>query len=137
MTPNETMGCSGPGWTRLIPYALTLYYLEIISLMFALLFLYGRAAAIISGAALSLLWAYHIVRFHYGDERHRKIQLVVIDLHAAFTAGYLFYTVMQGPGADAAAPLVLGARGLILFVEIPLFFILTDDGFAARFRHRW
>jgi hypothetical protein len=106
-------------------------------LMFGLLFLYGRTAAIAAGAVLSLLWTWHIIRFYYGHERHRKIQLAVIDLHAAFTAGYLFYTATRGPGADAAAPLVLGTRILILLVEIPLFFILTGEWFAGRFRRRW
>ena len=127
---------SVPGRTRWIPYVLTLYYLEIIFLMFGLLFLYGRTAAVAAGAVLSLLWTYHIIRFHFGDERHRKIQLWVVDLHAAFTAGYLFYTAARGAGDGAAAPLVLGARVLILLCEIPLFLILTDGAYAARFRRR-
>lgn len=137
VTKNEMIGCAGPGLARLVPYALTLYYFEIIFLMFGLLFLYGRAAAIAAGAVLSILWAWHIIRFYYGHERHRKIQLAVIDVHAAFTAGYLFYAAAGGLGPDATAPLVLGARSLILLIEVPLFFLLTGEGFAGRFRRRW
>ena len=81
---------------QLAAYLVTLYYLEIISLMFGLLFLYGKAVSIIAGIVLSLLLAYHIIQLYLKNDLHRKIQLFIIDIHAPFAAGYLFYNIAQG-----------------------------------------
>ncbi len=135
MTRVQTTGSTVQGRPgRLIPYILTLYYVEIIFIMFGLLFIYGRAVSIATGSLLSIFWAYHIIRFHFGNELHRKIQIYVIDLHAAFTAGYLFYCAVHGIDGDPAAPFILAARILILACELPLLWILTGDKTAAEFR---
>ena len=94
----------------LTAYVATLYYFEIIFLMFGLLFLYGTAVSITAGALLSLLLAYHIIQLYYRKKTHRAIQLWLIDLHAAFAAGYLFYCIAGGAGSDPGTPLVIAVR---------------------------
>jgi hypothetical protein len=119
---------------RMSAYIVTLYYLEIIFLMTMLVFLYGKLAAVSAGILLSLALAYHIIQLYYGKNLHRKIQLWIIDIHAAFAAGYLFYCAWPGIGADAATLAIIWARAIILTCELPLLYILTLDGVAAEFR---
>jgi hypothetical protein len=106
-------------------YMATLYYLEIISFMFGLLFLYGKAVSIIAGVVLSLLLAYHIIQLYLKNDLHRKIQLFIIDIHAPFAIGYLFYNIAQGMGVEPLALFIITVRTLILACEIPLFFFFT------------
>lgn len=118
----------------LTAYAATLYYFEIIFLMFGLLFLYGPAVSITAGALLSLLLAYHIIQLYYRNMAHRVLQLCLIDLHAAFAAGYLFYCVAGGAGSDPGTPLVITVRSFLLACEIPLLYFLSGSEAAESFR---
>jgi hypothetical protein len=113
--------------SRVSAYMATLYYLEIISLMFGLLFLYGKAASIIAGTALTLFLTFHIIRLYFTIDLHRKIQLFIIDAHAAFAAGYLFYNIAQDTALDPAALAILVMRTFIMVCEIPLLCLLTGD----------
>ena len=88
----------------LAAYAAVFYFLEIIFLMFSLLFLYGKAVSLGAGAVLSPLLAYHVIQLYYRKRIHRTIQLWAIDIHAAFAAGYLFYCAAGGPGSDPGTP---------------------------------
>lgn len=114
-------------------YMATLYYLEIIALMFGLLFLYGKAVSIMAGSALTLLLTYHIIRLYLGSDLHRKIQLAVIDLHAAFAAGFLFYALAQAAPIDPASLPLLLTRTAILACEVPLLLLLTGDSARSGF----
>jgi len=119
---------------QLTAYVATLYYFEIIFLMFGLLFLYGPAVSITTGALLSLLLAYHIIQVYFRKNIHRVIQLCIIDLHAAFAAGYLFYCVAGGAGSDPGTPLVIAVRSLLLACEVPLLYFLSGSEAAESFR---
>jgi len=119
---------------QLAAYLVTLYYLEIISLMFGLLFLYGKAVSIIAGAFLSLLLAYHIIQLYLKNNLHRKIQLFIIDVHAPFAVGYLFYNIAQGMEVEMVSLFIIIVRVLILAYEIPLLFILTGEDAVEVFR---
>ncbi len=119
---------------QLTAYVATLYYFEIIFLMFGLLFLYGPAVSIAAGALLSLLLAYHIIQLYYRKKAHRVIQLCLIDLHAAFAAGYLFYCIAGGAGSDPGTPLVIAVRSFLLACEIPLLYFLSGSETAKSFR---
>jgi hypothetical protein len=118
----------------LTAYAAVLYYFEIIFLMFGLLFLYGKIVSITAGAILSLLLAYHIIQLSYRKRVHRAIQLWIIDIHAAFAAGYLFYCAAGGTGIDPGTPPVIAARALILACELPLLYFLSGSEGAEAFR---
>lgn len=119
---------------RASAYMATLYYLEIIALMFGLLFLYGKAVSVIAGAVLTVLLTFHIIRLYLANDLHRKIQLCIIDLHAAFAAGFLFYAVAQDtPIEPSSLPLIL-MRAAILACELPLLCLLTGDEARSEFR---
>ncbi len=120
--------------SRVSAYMATLYYLEIISLMFGLLFLYGKAVSIIAGAALTLFLTCHIIQLYFANDLHRKIQLFIIDIHAAFAAGYLFYNIAQDAPLDPAALMILIMRTFILACEVPLIFVLTGSEAVEVFR---
>jgi len=115
-------------------YLATLYYLEIIFLMFGLLFLYGKAASIITGALLTLALTYHVIQLFFRNRLHRKLQLWLMDFHAAFTAGFLFYSAVQGIDTAPAALVVLITRTLLLSCELPLLFYLSGDDGVSSFR---
>ncbi len=115
-------------------YIATLYYLEIVFLMFGLLFLYGRAAAIIVGLLLTLLLTYHIIQLFFKNSLHRKLQLYLIDIHAAFAMGYLFYNAAQGLDRAPSALIILIARSMLLACELLLFYYLAGDEGAEAFR---
>ncbi len=119
---------------QLTAYLATLYYLEIISLMFTLLFLYGKAVSIIVGVVLSLLLAYHIIQLYFKNGLHRKIQLFIIDIHAPFAVGYLFYNIAQGAEVDVLALFIIVTRTFLLACEIPLLFYLTEKDAVEIFR---
>jgi hypothetical protein len=118
----------------LAAYGAVLYFFEIIFLMFGLLFLYGKVVSITAGVILSLLLAYHVIQVYYRKKVHRAIQLWVIDFHAAFAAGYLFYCAAGGAGSDPGTPLVIAARALILACELPLLYFLAGSEAAEAFR---
>jgi len=114
-------------------YLVTLYYLEIIFLMFSLLFLYGKLAAIGAGMLLTILLAYHIIQIYFRKNLHRKIQLFIIDIHASFAVGYLFYNTARGLESDPAALFIFITRTVILIFELMLLFVLTRDEVVAGF----
>jgi hypothetical protein len=119
---------------QLAAYMATLYYLEIISLMFALLFLYGKAVSIIAGAVLTFLLTYHIIQLYLKNGRHRKIQLFIIDIHAPFAIGYLFYNIAQSMEVDLLALFIMLVRAFLLACEIPMLFSLTGKDAVEVFR---
>ena len=118
---------------RIAAYQMTLYYFEILYLMLALLFMYGKAVSLIKGAALSLLLAVHIVQVYFRKNRNRLIQLFIIDLHAAYALGYLFSIAVRGMDADPGAVLILATRTATLVLELPLAFFLSGPDTRERF----
>jgi len=115
-------------------YLMTLYYFEIIYVMIGLLFLYGKAASIITGLVLSLLLAYHIIQIFFKKNLHRKLQLYIIDLHAAYVMGYLFSSIAMGIDTGIMTILIHIIRFLTLLLELPLIFFLTRNDIAAGFK---
>jgi hypothetical protein len=115
-------------------YISTLYFFEILYLMIALLFLYGKTASIIAGAVLSLLLAYHIIQIYFKKPLHRKLQLYLMDLHAAFVIGYLFASAASGIDTGGLAVIVHIIRSLTLVLELPLIIVLTRRDVVEGFK---
>jgi hypothetical protein len=115
-------------------YIMTLYFFEILYLMIGLLFLYGKAASIITGLVLSLLLAYHIIQIFFKKDLHRKLQLYIIDMHAAYVMGYLFMSAATGIDAGIMTILVHIIRFITLILELPLIFFLTRNDIAEGFK---
>ncbi|OHD69432.1 MAG: hypothetical protein A2W19_05860 [Spirochaetes bacterium RBG_16_49_21] len=114
-------------------YITTLYYFEVVYLMLGILFLYGKTASILCGSTLSLVLAYHIIRIFFKNGLHRKIQLYLIDVHAAFVIGYLFSSSAAGIDAGGIMVILYIIRSITLFLELPLIFFLTRSTIAGQF----
>ena len=115
-------------------YVSTLYFFEILYLMIALLFLYGKTWSIITGTILSLLLAYHIIQIYFKKSLHRKLQLYLMDLHAAFVIGYLFASAASGIDAGGLTIIMHIIRSLTLVLELPLIVVLTGKDVVAGFK---
>ena len=73
----------------LVPYFATLYFVEILYFMFILLLVYGKAVSAVSGVIFSLFLTWHIIGLYLHKNIFRKVHLFVMDIHIAFSAGYL------------------------------------------------
>ncbi len=110
-----------------IPYFSTLYFVEVLYFMVMLLLIYGRTAALVCGFILALLLTFHVIGLFFMKNRHRKIQLILMDLHIAFTAGFLINRLMGDLSLSSMDELMVLFRGLTALLEIPLVFIFTSD----------
>lgn len=110
-----------------IPYFSTLYFVEVLYFMVMLLLIYGRTAALVCGFILALLLTFHVIGLFFMKNRHRKIQLILMDLHIAFTAGFLINRLMGDLSLSSMDELMVMFRGLTALLEIPLVFIFTSD----------
>jgi hypothetical protein len=119
---------------RIIPYIATLYYVEIIYLMFVLNFLIGKIPAVISGVALAFLLSLQIVALFNRNNTGRKIQLFLMDIHFAYSIAFIFSRFFSGfalSGGDIAVTLFRGGAALM---ELPMIIILTDEFIISRYR---
>lgn len=117
-----------------LPYFTILYYVEIIYLIFILLILFGKTFSIIAGAILSLLLAYHIISLNYMKNMNRKAQLVIMDIHFAYSISFIANLLMIDiPVSGHDIPLI-GIRLLLIIVELPMIFYLTDREIAENYR---
>ncbi len=113
-------------------YVAVLYYVDIIAVMFSLLFIYGKPFAVITGVILSLALTAHIIGLAFRAKASRVAQLVITDIHAAYSVMVLAVLVSAGP-ASALAAASLAYRLLVLVAEVPLVFVLTDGDVASTF----
>jgi len=111
----------------LLPYFSTLYFAEVIYFMFMLLLIYGRTTAIVCGFVLALLLTFHVIGLFFMKNRHRKIQLILMDIHIAFTAGFLINRIAGDISLSSMDEFMMVFRGLTALLEIPLVFIFTGD----------
>ena len=120
-----------PGYTakapRFLSYYSTLYYIEIIYFMFMLLIIYGRTAAVITGLIFTGLFTIHVIRLFFQKNINRKIQVVIMDIHIAYTAGFLVNRIFGDLPLSGLDEFMIIFRGLTAVVAIPLVFIFTDD----------
>lgn len=119
---------------RLIPYIATLYYLEIMYLMFIVNFIAGKIIAVGTGFALAILLSFHVVALFNRKNLNRKIQLFLMDLHFAYSAAFIVSRVVTGftlSGGDIAVTVF---RGITALIEIPMIIFLTDDLIIRRYR---
>jgi len=110
-----------------LPYFSTLYFVEILYFMVMLLLIYGRTSAIICGFILALLLTFHVIGLFFMKNRHRKIQLLLMDLHIAFTAGFLINRLMGDISLSSMDEFMMVFRGLTALLEIPLVLLFTSD----------
>jgi hypothetical protein len=112
---------------RLLPYYSTVYYVEVLYFMFMMLIIYGRTAAVISGLVCSGLLTFHVIGLFFLKNRNRKIQIILMDIHIAFTAGFLVNRIMGDFPLSGIDEFMIIFRGITSVMAIPLILIFTDD----------
>ncbi|MBN1533241.1 MAG: hypothetical protein JXA20_11305 [Spirochaetes bacterium] len=115
-------------------YGATVLYLEIIYIMIVVLFLFGKAAAISAALLLAAIYSAQLIWVYFKNNTSRIIQLLLMELHCAYSAAFIFNYCCLGSSADSISLLIVLARAIILAVEIPLIFLLTGDRAIAAFR---
>lgn len=105
----------------------TLYYLEIIFIMFNLVLVMGKVIAVLTGFILAGLLTVHIINLNSRSNISRIIQLIILDIHAAatvsFIPGFWFYNI----DFNAVSLSMLIVRCFMAALEIPLIYLLTDE----------
>jgi hypothetical protein len=115
-------------------FTATLYYLEIIAMMFLLALLFGKPFAVITGSVLSLALTVHAILLNSGFEISRKIQLVIMDIHASFAVASVISFFVYGNEFNTLNALQLSIRMIILPIELSLIFMLTNPGLTGAFK---
>jgi len=108
-------------------YLSTLLYLEIIYVMVIMLFILGLVPSILTGGVLTLLYTAHLIRLYFRRNIDRILQLVIMEVHCAYTIGFLYNSFQQGFDGNPMAVVTVVVRTAILIAEIPLIVLLTSD----------
>lgn len=116
------------------PYIATLYFIEVIYLMFMINFIFGKTAAVVSGASISFLLSYHIISLFNRKNLNRKIQLFLMDIHFAYSIGFLFSSFFTDFNLSGWETGLSFYRFIIALLEIPMIIFLTDEFIIKRFR---
>lgn len=112
-------------------YISTLFYLEIIYIMVMLVFALGLVPAIITGLSLTALYTAHLIRLYFRRNLHRLLQLGIMELHGAFSIGFLYNIISQGHDNNPALLFMALLRAVLVAVEIPLIVLLTSEKVIA------
>lgn len=112
---------------RILSYYSTIYFVEIIYFMFMILIIYGRIAAVISGLTFASLLVYHVIGLFFQKNSSRKLQIILMDIHVAFTAGFLINRIFGDLPISVIDEFMIIYRGIAALMAIPLILIFTDD----------
>jgi hypothetical protein len=101
--------------------------------MFLLSFVTGKAVAMTAGLILALLLSAQIIMMYFKRQRARRIQLFMMDIHAALAIGGLL-RAMTSPGhAGGLFAAFIAFRIVIVAGEALLIYLLTDEEIIASF----
>ena len=110
-----------------LPYIATLFYAELILLFIFLNFLYGKPAAAAVVLVLTLLLTMHVIVLFNGNPASRKIQLLLMDIHFAWSVTFVVSRLIPGiplSGFDIAVALF---RTFAASIEIAVILLVTAD----------
>ncbi len=109
------------------------YFFEILYLMIALLFVYGKLVSIAITLFLSLLLSAQIIMIYLRLRTSRIIQLFLMDFHIAITgAGVIKFFSIESQEIYTSSWIIL-IRIVIILFECLLIYFLTDDEVIAQF----
>ncbi len=109
------------------------YYVEILYMMGVFLVVYGKGLAFLWGIVLAVLLSVHIIRFYFRKETSRRVQLVLMDLHVAYSVS-LMMSLMQGTtGNTMPEMIIMMVRLVITAMEVYLIWLLTGDAVKKKF----
>lgn len=118
---------------RTMPYLTTLYYIEIIYLMFILLLAFGKTVSVSAGFLLAFLLTVHIIMLNSGKKSSSKIQLLIMDIHGAYSITFLSVAAYHYTEIHAAAIAIIIMRSLLLAWELLSICVLTSDNAVTHF----
>lgn len=110
---------------EILSYISLLYYIEIIYMMLVIVFIFGKSASLVTGFAASLLLAFQIISLNMRKKISIKIQLIIMELHFAFSAVFIinlltgYYTIYRHD------MLITAVRLFLATVELPLIYHFT------------
>ena len=116
-----------------LSYFSTVFFLEILYFMIMILLVYGRTVAVIFGLLTAFILTLHVTGLFFQKNRNRKIQLLLMDLHIAFTVGFLINRFFGDFSLSVPDQFMIVFRGLTLLVEIPLIVIFTNDSVVKKY----
>ncbi len=119
---------------RIIPYIATLYYIEIIYLMFVLNFMLGKIPAVTAGITLAVFLSFQIVALFSRRDLSRKIQLFFMDIHFAYSVAFIFSRITADFALSGGDMAMTFFRGMAALIELPMIIILTDEFIINRYR---
>lgn len=119
-----------PAWAA---YASVLYFFEVIYIMTALLFLYGKGIAILCGFTCAALLSAQILMLYQGVGISRKVQIVLMDIHCAYAASFLCGVAVFGGLSTSFDVFFTAVRALLVLLELPGLYLLTDPRVAELF----
>lgn len=117
-----------------LSYFNTLYFFEIFFLTILLFFAFGKILAIVCSITLSIGLAYHIVQIYYKSERHRKIQLFLMDIHFAIAIAYFFRLFLLNHPTSFILLFFIIIRIAIAVLEPVFFYFLTNTSIKKIFK---
>lgn len=110
-----------------LPYIATLFYVEIMLLFVFLNFLYGKPAALAAGLLLTVLATLHVVMLFNDNPLNRKIQLLLMDVHFAWSVAFVVIRLFPGIPLSGFDIAVAVFRTLAASVELPVILLVASD----------
>lgn len=111
-----------------LPYVSTLLYAEIMLLFIFLNFLYGKPVALVAGIILTALLTLHVIMLFNDNPLNRKIQLLLMDFHFAWSVAFVVIRMFPGiplSWFDIAAALF---RASAASLELPVILLVAAEG---------
>ena len=116
-----------------LSYFSTFFFVEILYFMIMILVIYGRTASVIFGFLTALMLSLHVIGLFFNKNKNRKIQVLLMDLHIAFTAGFLINRIFGDFSISGPDQFMIIFRGLTAMLEIPFIIIFTNDSVIDKY----
>ena len=117
-----------------VPYVFCLYFLEIIFFMPAVIYYYGKTIGFTTVVILSALLSLHLIYLYLRKNSSRIIHLFIMDIHAAFSIGYIVNYLSVGQAAGAIDAAAFSVRILLLGAELFMILCLTSENARRLYR---
>ena len=114
-------------------YFACLYYLEIILFMFNAVLIFGKTPSVIAGLVFSVMLTRHILSLYAARNTSRVILLFIMDIHVAVTISFIPGLWVFNIGLNAITSTILVVRSIMLLLEVPLIYLLTDTAVIKQY----
>lgn len=104
--------------------------------MLMLNLIYDKLFSVINGLLLALLLSIHIIMLNLRKNISRKIQLFIMDIHAAFSIPFFLGIIINSHSRSYIDSVFILLRFIIFCFEIILIYILTDEEVIKLFNNK-